>query len=396
MIRRVFILLGLISGLLCPFQPAQAQATNHYPVVARDPEGHGLLCSHEGKKILMLAGTPEQMGAAHGRLCGPAVRGIATSTMYLIGAGYSAAKNDWFFDRMEYIIQRTRPHTPERFLRECDAMSRAAGISERDGRTANYFPELFHCSGVAVRNQATTDGRLLHARVLDYMKDINLQKYALIQLWMPEGRHAWLSLGYAGFIGTVTCMNEKGLAIGEMGGRNGEQWDGMPMNFLLREVMERASTVREALAIMSKTPRTCEYYYVISDRTRDMVAVHATPELCESLEAGQQHPLLPPVPEHTVLMSAGRRATTLSDRLRAAYGRLDVPGMMELIKRPVAMNSNLHNAIFRPETLDMWCADASQKTVACDQPYVRVNLGELIHFYRQPPATPPTKTGRAP
>jgi hypothetical protein len=384
--RRFFILIGLLSGLLCNFQPAQAQATNQYPVEARDPEGHGLLCSHEGKKILMLAGTPEQMGAAHGRLCGPAIRGVATSTMYLIGAGYSATKNDWFFDRMEHIIQRTRPHTPERFLRECDAMSRAAGISERDGRTANFFPELFHCSGVAVRNQATIDGRLLHARVLDYMKDINLQKYALIQLWMPEGRHAWLSLGYAGFIGTVTCMNEKGLAIGEMGGRNGNQWDGVPMNFLLRDIMERASTVREALAIMSKTPRTCEYYYVISDRTRDMVAVRATPEQCEILEAGQQHPQLPPVPTNTVFISAGSRATTLSDRLRAAYGRLDVPAMIELIKRPVAMNSNLHNAIFRPETLDMWCADASQKTVACNQPYVHVNLEELLNIYHHPPA----------
>ena len=59
-----------------------------------------------------------------------------------------------------------------------------------------------------------------------------------------------MSLGYAGFIGTVTAMNEKGLAIGEMGGRGEGDWDGMPMSFLLRDVMERADTVDAALAIL--------------------------------------------------------------------------------------------------------------------------------------------------
>ena len=381
-------LAAVLLGLACSLA-ARAQSADQIRVLARDPDGHGLLCEHGGKQILMLAGTPEQMGTAHGRLLKPGVRGVANGTMYLVGAGYSVAKGDWFFDRMADVIRRTQPHTPERFIRECDAMSRAAGISERDGRTANFFPELFHCSGVAVRNGATADGMLLHARVLDYMKEINLQKYAVIQLWMPDGRQAWLSLGYAGFVGTVTCMNEKGLAIGEMGGRDEGKWDGEPMNFLLRDLMERAGTVREALAIMAKTPRTCEYYYVLSDRTRDMVAVHATPDQLEILEAGQQHPQLPPVPADTVYVSAGNRAKALSERLQAAHGRIDVPAMIEMLKRPVAMSSDLHNAIFRPETLDMWCADASRNAVACDQPYVRVNLADLMKFYRTPPPAAP-------
>ena len=81
---------------------------------------------------------------------------------------------------------------------------------------------------------------------------------------MPEGRYTWMSLGYAGFIGTVTAMNEKGLAIGEMGGRGEGQWDGTPMSLLLRDVMERAANVDEALAILRSAPRTCQYYYVLA------------------------------------------------------------------------------------------------------------------------------------
>ncbi len=371
------VVLAVVGALAALAQPAE-----QIRIVARDTQGHGLLCEHAGKSLVLLAGSPAEMGAAHGRLLKAGVCSVAHGTMYLVGAGYTATRNDWFFDRMEEIIRRTQPHTPERFLQECDAMSQAAGLSVRDGRTANFFPELFHCSGVAVRNRATADGMLLHARVLDYMRDIHLQKYAVVQVWMPTGFNAWMSLGYAGFIGTVTCMNEKGLAIGEMGGGGEGKWDGMPMNFLLRDIMERASTVREAVAIMQKTPRTCEYYYVISDRTRDMVGICATPEAIEVLEPGAQHPKLPTVPPETVMMSAGRRAEKLSERLVERHGKIDVPALMEIIKRPVAMNSNLHDAIFRPETLDLWCADAGLKTVACDEPYVRVNLKDLLAYYR--------------
>jgi hypothetical protein len=359
-----------------------AQPAEQIRIADRDPQGHGLLCETGGKRILLVAGTPEEMGSAHGRLLRSGVAGVAAGTMYLVGAGYTVSQNDWFFNRMDEVIRRTSPHTPERFVQECDAMSTAAGINLRDGRTANFFPELFHCSGVAVRNAATVDGMVLHARVLDYMRDINLQKYAVVQVWMPTGFNAWMSLGYAGFIGSVTCMNEKGLAIGEMGGRGEGKWDGMPMNFLLRDIMERAATVREAVEIMRKTPRTCEYYYVISDRSRDIVGIYATPEKVDVLEAGAQNPQLPKVPQETVMMSAGSRAEKLSERLQERYGKIDVPALIEIIKRPVAMSSNLHNAIFRPETLDMWCADAGAKTVACDEPYVRVNLDDLRRYYR--------------
>jgi hypothetical protein len=52
------------------------------------------------------------------------------------------------------------------------------------------------------------------------------------------------------------------------------------------------------------------------------------------------------------------------------------------------MKSNLHNAIFTPETLDMWAADAGRSTLACDQPYVRVNLGQVLRFYAANRAVP--------
>jgi hypothetical protein len=244
------------------------------------------------------------------------------------------------------------------------------------------LPERFHCSGVAVRGKASKDGIVLHARVLDYMRDVHLQKAAAVVVFMPDGYNAWMSLGYAGFVGTVTAMNAKGLAIGEMGGRGEGDWDGVPMSFLLRDVMERAATVEEGLKILTTGPRTCEYYYVLSDRSGNIAGVHADARQITILEPGKPHPQLPFVPPDTVLISGPGRAEALSRRLQEHYGKIDAAAMIDIIKRPVAMPSNLHNAVFAPQTLDMWFADAGKHTPACDEPYAHCNLGALIRFYQ--------------
>ncbi|MGO8751331.1 MAG: C45 family autoproteolytic acyltransferase/hydolase [Thermoguttaceae bacterium] len=378
------VLAWLAAAFIVSGAAARAETPAGLRVLARDPAGHGLLCRLANKHFLLVAGTPEQMGAAHGTLLKVDAQRLTERILYLVGGAESIHSGQWFLDRMEEIERRTLPYTPPRFLAECDAFSQAAGISRRDGRYGNLFPERFHCSGFAVRGKATRDGRVLHARVLDYMRDIKLQDAAVVMVFMPEGEHhnAWMNLGYAGFLGTVTAMNEKGLAIGEMGGRGEGNWDGMPMSFLLRDVMERASTVEEALAILRRTPRTCEYYYVISDKSKNMAAVAADSRQVTVLGPGEQSSRLPPVPEDTVLISGGERAKALSQRIQDLYGKIDVAAMIQIIRRPVAMRSNLHDAIFAPETLDMWFADAGQRTPACDEPYAHCNLGALIQFYR--------------
>ena len=180
-------------------------------------------------------------------------------------------------------------------------------------------------------------------------------------------------------------MNARGLAIGEMGGRGEGKWDGMPMTFLMREIAEKADSVEQAVEIMRKAARTCEYYYVISDAKRNMAGVYATPEKLEVLQPGQQDPRLPTAPQDTVMVSAGERAKALSERVQAQFGKITPEVMIEIIRRPVAMKSNLHNAVFMPETLDMWFADAGKKTPACDEPYTKVNLKALLDYYQSQP-----------
>jgi hypothetical protein len=171
-----------------PAQPPRASLASQIPLplpaiqpMAKAQNGHGLLCRLGPKTILMVSGTPEQMGTAHGTLLREPARRLTDRVLYMVGGAESIHSGAWFID------------IPARFFEECDALSAAAGISTRDGRYANLFPERFHCSGVAVRGQASVGGRVIHARVLDYMRDIHLQNAAAVQVFMPDGYHRWMS-----------------------------------------------------------------------------------------------------------------------------------------------------------------------------------------------------------
>jgi hypothetical protein len=260
-----------------------------------------------------------------------------------------------------------------------DAIALAANLDREEVRLANFFPELFHCSGFAVFGSATRDGRLYHGRVLDYLRGVGLEPNAVVIVHRPDYGHAWANVSYGGFIGSVTAMNEKHISIGEMGGRGEGQWDGKPMAQLVREVMEQSDSLEEAIAIMRRGPRTCEYYYVIADgNTKRAVGIAATPTTFELVQPGETHPRLRHAIPDAVLLSAGDRYEQLAERVQAAHGQLDAESARRLMDRPVAMNSNIHSVLFAPETLDFWVANADAQNVASHCRFTHYNLGELL------------------
>ncbi len=320
------------------------------------------------------------------------------------------------------------PYIPSHFMEEMQGVADGAQVPFQKILMMNLFPEMFHCIGIGVQGEATHDGSLYHVRVLDYGVGKNLQQTAVLLVVKPEGKHPYMTVSYAGFVGCITGMNAKKIAVGEIGGDGYGHWEGVPMAFLLREILENCSTLEEAKELLAHSPRTCEYYYVISDGNQEkMVAVYATASQLHFIEPGQSYAIMAPhhlppnygdsgendkfflstfVPELSdhqlrvhdssgqllalfqhqprdciVLRGFGypERYPLVVNRIKEDYGAIDALTLQKIIAPPATNETNLHNAIFHPSTLEAWVSHAGlDGTPASLEPYTYIHFKDLI------------------
>jgi len=354
------------------------------PVLRNPPQQertvrHGELRWIEGQRVAILHGTPEQIGTAHGQLLKAEAMRCLESVLYSFGTVHAIRTGHWFRHDIEAAYARLAPHIPERHKRETRALAGALELPANTVEMLNVFPEMFHCSGFAVFDSATKNGKLYHGRVLDYMTTIGLQDAATTFIVNPAEHIPFANVGYAAFIGSVSGMNTKAISLGEMGGRGEGNWDGVPMATLMRRALEECSTLDEVMELWTDSPRTCEYYYVFADgKTNDAVGVAALPESIEFIRPGQSHERLGEGIPDTVVLSAGSRLETLRQRVQGKHGQIDADVAMWLMSRPVAMQSNLHNVLFVPADGVLYVANASHDKPAAEMPYVKIDLNQFL------------------
>jgi isopenicillin-N N-acyltransferase like protein len=390
----------------------------------------GFLEKQNGQQILHLKGTPYERGYQHGFLLKDQIqRNIAT---------YIDKPKSPMPGRVEEFaksLPMLMSYVPEHFIEEMQGLADGSGVPLDKIVILNLFPEMFHCSGITVSGQASKNGELYHVRVLDYSIGKNLQTTSVLQVVEPENGLAFLNISYAGFIGTVTGMNQEKIAIGEIGGLGYGSWQGIPMAFLLREILQKATTLDEVKTILQTSPRTCEYYYVFSDgKTNESIGVYATADQLRLISPGDSYALIAPsylpanygqngdndkfvltscMVENTACQTLNNACQTLLfendqrlamlfrlqpsdcllltgyshperypvllDRILEKYGSIDEKDLMEIAKYPVARSSNLHTAIFQPSRLKVWVAHAGQNDEpACDQAYQEWDFSTLL------------------
>lgn len=333
----------------------------------------------EGQRVVTLRGTPEQIGKAHGELLRDEANTCIDSVLYTFGTAQTIISGKWFRTELDKAFAQLASHIPQRFRDENKAMALAIGQSPELVDALNVFPEMFHCSGFALFGAATIDGKMYHGRVLDYMTTIGLQDAATNFVVAPTGKIAFANVGYAGFTGSVSGMNDAQISLGEMGGRGEGQWDGVPMATLMRIALEECSTLEQVKQLWVTSPRTCEYYYVFADgKTNDAVGVAAVPEKIDFVAPGQSDARLGEGIKDAVVLSAGDRLKTLRERVQQNYGKIDADKAMWLMSRPVAMQSNLHNVLFVPADKVLYVANADYKRPAAERPYVKIDMGQIL------------------
>jgi len=353
-------------------------------VVARC--GHGYLEKIDGYDVLHIKGTPYEMGFQQGKLLSDDIK---ASFNYLFEVKTKEEKVKYLGvevpvkQAIEMIFEFQRQYIPERYIEEMQGMADALEIDAQTVFVANTIPEMFHCSGFALLGELTEPGTVLHGRVLDYGVDWQLQDHAVLVVAEPEGRNAFVNVTFAGFIGSVSGMNNQRVSIGEMGGGGQGKWAGTPMAFLVRRVLEEANSLDDAVKVFENSKRTCEYYYVVADAEENTaVGIDGSADRFKVIPPGEADPQLPtPVP-NTVLLSAGKRygeLCRLTNQGIQDEGKFSIERAIRLMDAPVAMSHNLHNVLFAPGLQKLWVANASSdQKPAWSQKYHEFDFKSLL------------------
>lgn len=372
--------------------------------------------NRDGLPVVHLSGTPYEIGYQHGTVMREEVREhYARTYRYLTSLPtfrlFTRWQVNWYLDR---VWSRIAPHIPKPYLEEMRGLSDASGVPLADVYRVHAIPDAHptSCSVGVFWGAATVDGRMYQLRNLDWNRRFGVHEYGCVFVVSPEGKNRFVNLGFVGFIGALSGLNEKGIAIGQIGSRSAdESYDGVPFIFLLRRILEEASGVEDAEKIVRDVPRTVGINYVIgSALEKRAVAMETTAKHFASFhdadpdEAKSEYavPLtnavfradtaFDPVVRNLQTCSDGdpkvegledprrssahkKRYLGQADMVRQEFGRIGTNEVFAVTKR-VAMKSNIQSVVYAfPE---FWVAYAKGEDRAVDVPYHHFHMDKLL------------------
>ncbi len=284
--------------------------------------GAGFLEEVDGYRVLHVKGEPYEMGYQQGALLRDDIR---ENVRFLFEVKAKEIKVELggvkLLDPKRVIkgiaARSSGNSSPSGSSKRCAGLPTAPGWMSRTSSSPTSSPSCSTVRASHLSGSATKDGTLYHGRILDYGCDWRLQEHAVLTVAEPRGKIPFVNVTYAGFVGSVTGMNAERVSIGEMGGRGMGHWEGVPMAFLVRMVLEEADALDRAIAIFRDNPRTCEYYFVIADgKTGKAVGMEASWNIFSVIGMGESHPRLPHAVKDAVVLSAGDRYKELVQRVQ--------------------------------------------------------------------------------
>lgn len=367
-----------------------------------------------GLRIVHLSGTPYELGYQHGSALREEVRASVSHVLgyfrqYLKIPLVRSWLANWWLDRP---WRAARPFVPPDYLEELRGLADGSGVALRDLYRLHAIPDrTYSCANFAAWGRLTRDGRLIHLRNLDWNRDAGIQQFAAVFVVRPAGKQAFLNIGWAGFIGVLSGINERQLSIGQVGAETVDAtFRGEPMVFVMRRVLEEAGTLEEASELIRSAQRTVGVNYLIADAsTRRAVAIETTHRDVHVFEADDpaEHDVAYARPMADAVFRAdtamdetirGRQLASKGDPRRpgleppggSAYeirylrqasgleeyaGRLD-PLAAQSIAKSIAPDSNIQSVVFAwPK---VWVANADGITPAAETTYHRLDVARLF------------------
>ncbi len=309
--------------------------------------------------VLHLWGTPREMGYAHGKLVAGKARafyGQIIATMCL-GMGCTPAALDRAWAQME-------PFVPPAYLEEMAGLAEGAGVDLQTVKRAHAIPDVseMDCTFFAAWGDFTPNRHFLQLRALDYATQAHIQDNPAIIVYHPRRGPAYVNIGWCGFVGMITGMNEKRVCMSEIGDdfdKAVQTYQGEPMPFVMRDVVSRATTLEQGVKIVRDARRTSSFLYLIGDAK--LPGARALKTGPKTFEVYDEKTTPYGALGNVVWMSMGADSPwnrKVGDALKAQAGTLTVESAMKQITRGLHTGS-LHTVYFDATDLKIWVANAA-------------------------------------
>ncbi len=219
---------------------------------------------------LYVAGDPLERGLANGvltdELLGRQEAAFVSQVQELVPSRF----RQWLLRGfLSHFNRRLADHVPSAYLAEIYGLSRAA--SDTFNFIAPPYPRLlyFHaahdighalhdlalvgCTSFAAWGEHTADGKLLIGRNFDFYAGDAFSKEKIIAFINPDQGYKHAMVTWAGMVGAVSGMNEKGLTVTINAGKSAIPYMAKtPISLLTREILQHASTLDEAIHIATQ------------------------------------------------------------------------------------------------------------------------------------------------
>lgn len=203
--------------------------------------------------------------------------------------------SDFYLNILKYFVsffnRKLDEHVLPEFLEEIYGVSLFASeefnfIGTPYQRMLNYHAahdighalqnmDLVACTAFELRHERTVDSTVIIGRNMDFSSGDDFAENKIIAFYKPANGYNFCFITWAGMIGVVSGMNEKGLVIALNAAKSGIPSSAKtPVSIMAREVLQYASNIEEAYDIIkNKDVFVAEMFLVSSIKDNKTVVI---------------------------------------------------------------------------------------------------------------------------
>lgn len=315
--------------------------------------------------------------------------GVAYSQVLLLNTYDDLITQQWSDLALQDLALSLSPRFAPRFGPATGALSedvQAGSASSGAAQDASVG------AAFAVFGAVTRDGNLLQAA--EFGSPVLRLEDLVVMVYKPEEGNSFVAVGRPGSVGVTVGLNEEEVSVTALSSPSRDSsLEGLPLPFVLRDVLQYARDIPGALGILASAHRTAGYNVLVGDGKRpDAQVVELSTHLYAIFEsegdfvARTQHYLDADLSETQRALSWWREEGSwehleaLLTELEAQYGRLDGAGAVRLIQRlPVGPGEGeyaVEGSVVRGVVLVVSDLEVRFVTGSGENPGPMISLGE--------------------